>query len=149
MQAKNRRDTVRSVFRLMEEIREADLWTVYKWAQEAGFPSKSGGGGSGQKGEGDPVGDKATAAAMGHHDDPSVKAADDMDQVLPRILADLMRMRTAIATTKAPHVMSDRDREQCVGGCGTFRFEKPMGWTLGFCNACYAAERRKAKRRKK
>lgn len=148
MQARNRRDMVRSVFQLMKDMTEVDLWAVYKWSQLAGFPSQSGGGGSGQKGEGDPVGDKATAAAMGHHDDPSVKAALDMDQVLPRILADLMRMRTAIATTKPPHVMSDKEKEQCEG-CGCFRFEKPSGWTLGRCRACYDVECKKAKRRKK
>lgn len=148
MRESQRRYLVRNIDKRWGKIK-VDLWEVYKWAEMANFPSKSGGGGSGQKGEGDPVGEKAVAAASGHFDDPSIKGAKESDSALYKIIKNLEIMERAIATTKPPHVMSDRDREQCVGACGTFRFEKPMGWTLGFCNACYAAERRKAKRRKK
>jgi len=138
---------VRDISRRWQQI-EVDLWAVYKWADMANFPSKSGGGGSGQKGEGDPVGDKATAAASGHHDDPSIGAAKEADSALFRILKNLDTLERAIATTKPPHVMSDRDKEQC-DGCKVFRFERPSGWTLGKCRQCYDVDRKKAKRRKK
>ena len=89
----------------------------------------------------DPVGDKATAAARGHHDDPSIRAAKEADSALLRILKNLATLEYAIATTKPPQVMSERDLERCEG-CGVRRFERSSGWTLGKCKSCYDIQRR-------
>ena len=139
---------VRDIDRRWREI-QLDLWAIYKWADMANYPSQSGGGGSGQAGShSDPVGDKATAAASGHYDDPSIGAAKEADTTLFRIMRNLRTLEHCIATAKTPHVVSERDAELC-SVCGKARFENPSGWTLGMHRPCYDVERRKAKRRKK
>lgn len=146
MRDRQRGHVMRDIDRRFEVVK-IDLWAVYKWADMANFPSKSGGGG-GQKGEGDPVGTKATSGASGHYDDPSIKAAKDADSALFRILKNLKTLESAIATTKPPHVMSDQDREQCES-CKIYRFERPSQWTLGLCKSCYDNEKKKARRRRR
>ena len=125
---------------------KTDLWAVYEWADMANYPAKSGGG-QGQKGvPSDPVGEKATAYAEGHFDDPTIKGAKEADSALLRIIKSLQTIEYAISSTKAPYVMSDVEKEVCEG-CGCFRFERPNGWTLGQCKSCYGTNYRARRRR--
>ena len=149
MRASHRRQMVREISKSWRNV-ENDLWAIYKWADMANFPSVSGGGGgSPQAGtHSDPVGDKGTAAADGHYDDPSIKAAKEADTTLFRIMRNLRTLEYCISTAKSPHIVSERDAQSCTA-CSRPRFENPSGWTLGMHRACYDAERRKARRRKK
>lgn len=120
---------------------EVELWELAKWADMAFFPSQSRSNPQGRS-IGDPTGDKATAGILGHYDDPAIQASKDADRILWQMIRVLDTLERAIAVVRNPHVVSERDKEQC-DKCGIFRFEKPDGWTLGYCNGCYASERRK------
>ena len=149
MRDRQRRQIIRDIERRVSVIK-TDLWAVYKWADMANFPSSSGGGaGDGQVGgHSDPVGDKATAAASGHYDDPSIRAAKQADTTLYRIMRNLQTLEWCISTAKAPKVLSERDLERCES-CGRPRFENPSGWTLGKCKSCYDVLRRVRRRHKR
>lgn len=79
---------------------DKDLWSVYEWASMAGFASGGSQGVTGQKGIGDPTGSRAIAGALGHYDDPSIRAAVASDEALINLWKELAVLERLVIDAK-------------------------------------------------